>query len=444
VDAVLKALGPVALPRSAVVATIRRELADLRESGEIPALERIVRRVGEALDRLGRSRLQPVINGTGVVVHTNLGRAPMGAAVARRLGEIATQYSNLEISLDSGERGARAAYLEHNLALLCGAEGVTVTNNCAAALVLVLRHLTRGERREVVISRGELIQIGGGFRIPEILEASGAILREVGTTNRTTVDDYSRAIRRETALILKVHPSNFHMSGFVESAPTEAISRLARSRRLPLIEDLGSGAMVDTATLAGIEHEPTPSEVLRRGVDLVCFSGDKLMGGPQAGILAGKARLISRLKKESFYRALRCDKLVLAALETTVDHYLRGELDDIPVLRLLRTSNRELQERAERIVSALAGLPLEATMGTGNSCVGGGSLPRTEVASTIVRLRPLEMRLEELAERLRRATPPVIGQRSSGRLHLDLRTVFPGQDDALISVIRSVYQRSAL
>src|SRR5205814_10564802 len=218
------------------------------------------------------------------------------------------------------QRGHRATYLERNLALLCGAEAATVVNNCAAALILVLRHFTV-TKKEVVISRGELIQLGGGFRIPEILEASGAKLREVGTTNKTSLSDYAKNIGKQTALILKVHRSNFFMGGFVESPATEEIAALAKKKRVRFVEDLGSGAMVETETLATIEHEPTPGEVLKRGVDLVCFSGDKLLGGPQAGIIAGKAGQVAALKKEPFFRAVRCDKLILSALQTTVDCY---------------------------------------------------------------------------------------------------------------------------
>src|SRR4029077_17710893 len=255
---------------------------------------------------------------------------------------------------------------------------------------------SRGSRRDrnpprknqVVISRGELVQIGGGFRIPEILEASGARLREVGTTNKTSLTDFARAITSETALILKVHRSNFYMDGFVDSPSTEAIAKLARQRRIPFVEDLGSGAMIQTETVAGLEHEPTPAEVLRNGVDLVCFSGDKLFGGPQAGIIVGKAKLVAALKQEPLFRALRCDKLILAGLEATVDMYLRQSTgppiandamrrEGIPLLAMLHISNDELRLRAEKIVAALDGLPLKAEIGKGRSQVGGGALPRS-------------------------------------------------------------------
>ena len=268
----------------------------------------------------------------------------------------------------------RAAYLEHALAILCGAEAATVVNNNAAALVLIIDHFCRADgadggrlgrgrpsgRPEVVISRGELLQIGGGFRIPELLEARGARLREVGTTNQTRVSDYTRAINRHTALVLKVHRSNFFMDGFVESPSTDELAALARKKRVPLVEDLGSGAIVRTEAIEGVEHEPTPSEVLKQGVDLVCFSGDKLFGGPQAGIIVGRKRMIDALKREPLFRALRCDKLILSALESDVDAYLRGDLRS-PVIEMMQVTTDELRGRAERIVAALAGGTLNCT-----------------------------------------------------------------------------------
>src|SRR2546425_4554183 len=277
VEKVLQSLGEVDVPRPTVVGVVRRELAGLRSEKQVPDFDAVLARIRFSLDGLRRSRILPVINGTGVIVHTNLGRSPLGPAVVETLQAIAANYNNLEFDLTGGARGGRAAYLEHNLALLCGAQAATVVNNCAAALVLMVCHFTSGDRKEVIISRGELVQIGGGFRIPEILEASGARLREVGATNKTSMEDYRRAIGKQTALILKVHRSNFFMGGFVESPATEEIAALAKKKRVRFVEDLGSGAMVETETLATIEHEPTPGEVLKRGVDLVCFSGDKLL-----------------------------------------------------------------------------------------------------------------------------------------------------------------------
>jgi L-seryl-tRNA(Ser) seleniumtransferase len=438
VEKILQALGDTGLPRPAVVALVRREVAALRSGKAVPDFQALVERLRGALEVLRRTRIQPVINGTGILVHTNLGRAPLGPAVVETLAAIAGNYNNLEFDLSSGERGSRATYLESNLALLCGAEAATVVNNCAAALVLMLRHFAAPPRNEVVISRGELVQIGGGFRIPDILETSGAKLREVGTTNRTSVDDYARAIRRETALILKVHRSNFFMGGFVETAGTEEIAALAKKKRVPLVEDLGSGAVVATDKIAGVEHEPTPAEVLRRGVDLVCFSGDKMFGGPQAGIIAGKSRHVAALKREPFFRALRCDKLVLGALQETVDLYLRGSADKaIPVLTMLGVSNAELRARAENIVAALNGLPCAASVGEGKAQIGGGTLPRSTIPSITINLRPAGLPLADFAARLRAGTPPVIGYVSGGQFKLDLRTIFPHQDEPLTRRLRA-------
>jgi L-seryl-tRNA(Ser) seleniumtransferase len=440
VEKVLQALGTVDLPRPAVVAVVRRELEALHEEKEIPDVDGVLARVRSALDTLCRSRIQPVINGTGIIVHTNLGRSPLGPAVVETLQTIATNYSNLEFDLTGGERGGRSTYLEHNLALLCGAEAAAVANNCAAALVLVLRHLTSGERKEVIISRGELIQIGGGFRIPEILEASGAKLREVGTTNKTSLTDYRKAIGKQTAMILKVHRSNFFMGGFVESPSTEDIAALAKKKRVPFVEDLGSGAVVETEKLPGVQHEPTPAEVLKGGVDLVCFSGDKLLGGPQAGVIAGKTRLVSALKKEPFFRALRCDKLILSALQTTVDLYLAGQAADaVPALAMLRVSNDELEVRAKKILTALEALPMKTAIGEGKAQVGGGTLPQSVIPSVALDLRPLNMPLPQFAARLRGGTPPVIGYIAGNRFKLDLRTVFPRQDEELFRAIHQVF-----
>ena len=440
VERVLQALGEADAPRPALVAVVRRELAALRKEKDVPDFDGVLARIRSALDALGHSRIQPVINGTGIIVHTNLGRSPLGPAVVETLQSIASNYNNLEFDLTGGERGGRAAYLEHNLALVCGAEGATVVNNCAAALVLVLRHFTPGERKEVIISRGELIQIGGGFRIPEILEAGGAKLREIGTTNKTALDDYGRTIGKQTAMILKVHRSNFFMGGFVESPATEEIAALAKKKRLPLVEDLGSGAVVTTEKLTDIEHEPTPAEVLKRGVDLVCFSGDKLFGGPQAGIIAGKAKWVAALRKEPFFRALRCDKLILSALQTTVDLYLNGQAtESVPALVMLRTSNEDLLARARRILTALEALPMKSAIGGGKAQIGGGTLPRSSIPSITLDLQPLNIPLDDFAARLRAGTPPVIGYIADGRYKLDLRTVFPRQDENLFQAIHHVF-----
>src|SRR5437763_4958642 len=439
VDKVLGEIDDCDLPRPVIVDVVRHELALLRAEKKIPNFNAIVSRVLAEIEALRLAKIQPLINGTGIVIHTNFGRAPLDAAVIESLTAIAANYSNLEYDLSSGQRGHRATYLERNLALLCGAEAATVVNNCAAALILVLRHFT-AKKKEVVISRGELIQIGGGFRIPEILEASGAKLREVGATNKTSVNDYARALGRDAALILKVHRSNFFMGGFVESPSTKALAKLACTKRIPFVEDLGSGAIVATEKLGAMEHEPTPNETLRSGVDLVCFSGDKLLGGPQAGIIAGKRRHIAALKREPFFRALRCDKLILTALQTTVDLYLAGKSGELPVLAMLDITYDELRVRAEALLSQSRDLPLRSSIGEGKAQVGGGSLPRAVISSVALDLLPDKVSVEDFAARLRRGSPPIVGYIAGGKFKIDLPTIFPRQDAQVVSALRSAAQ----
>ena len=436
VNKVLDALGRYDLPRPLVVDLIRRELSRLRGETEIPEFRTIVDLVRRSLAELSASRLQPVINGTGIVIHTNFGRVPLAADAIRALSETGSTYSNLEYVLGTSERGGRGNYIEKALALLCEAESATVVNNCAAALVLIVRHFT-GNKPEIVISRGELIQIGGGFRIGEIIEAAGAELREVGATNKTTLNDYAKAIGPNTALILKVHRSNFLMSGFVESPSSAAIAALAQKKRVPFVEDLGSGAIVPTEQLGIAEHEPTPAEALKDGADLVCFSGDKLFGGPQAGIIVGKKRFISALKREPLFRALRCDKLAFAALQATVDLHLNQSTSEIPAIALLQISERELRARAAAIASRLEGLPLGIAIGRGMVKVGGGTLPKSTMCSVTIDIVPRNCSLVDLAARFRASNPPVIGYIANARFKLDLRTIFPQQDDAVVDAIRA-------
>src|SRR5438552_530515 len=423
VDKVVGEIGGCELPRRVVVDVVRHELGLLRAEKKIPNFSGVMSRVRAAINALQLAKIQPVVNGTGIVIHTNFGRAPVGAAVIESLSAVAANYNNLEYDLTSGERGHRATYLEHNVAVLCGAEATTVVNNCAAALILILRHFT-AKKKEVLISRGELIQIGGGFRIPEILEASGAKLREVGTTNKTSVNDYARALGPDTALILKLHRSNFFMGGFVESPSTEDLAKLARMKRIPFVEDLGSGAIVATEKLGAMEHEPTPNETLRSGVDLVCFSGDKLLGGPQAGIIAGKRRHIAALKREPFFRALRCDKLILSALQATVDLYLADKSRELPALAMLEVTADQLRIRAERLLDQIRDLPLHTAIGEAKAQIGGGSLPHSVIPSVTLDLRPDKISVEDFASRLRRGSPPIVGYIAGGKFKLDLSTIF--------------------
>ncbi|MGI8889410.1 MAG: L-seryl-tRNA(Sec) selenium transferase [Chthoniobacterales bacterium] len=434
VGRVLDALGETALPRPLVTKIVRRHLATIRLANDPSNLAEIVAAIHTAIVDSQRSRLQPVINGTGIIIHTNFGRAPLSPAAILAVTEIGSNYSNLEYDLTTGARGKRGGYLEQGLAHLCGSEAATVVNNCAAALVLLVHHFTR-KKPEVIISRGELVQIGGGFRIGEILETSGGRLREVGATNKTILRDYADAIGSETGMILKVHQSNFFVTGFAGSPPNEEIAQLAHTKKIPFVEDLGSGALVPTEKLGLAEHEPTPNEVLRRGVDLVCFSGDKLLGGPQAGIIAGKSRYISALKGEPLFRALRCDKLVFAALTATVDAYLNG--DEIPVHSLLTMPNAELRRRGENLIEGWAGLPLQSRLVESKSEIGGGALPRTVIPSVALELTANNLSADELAAQLRRNAPAIIGYIAQGKVRLDLRTIFPGQDELIDAAIRA-------
>jgi L-seryl-tRNA(Ser) seleniumtransferase len=433
VNKVLDALDHIDLPRPVIVATVRRELAALRESDKIVTFEEVFDHVMRALDRHTRSRLQPIINGTGVILHTNFGRAPLGQAACEAIEQIATNYSNLEFDLATGQRGNRAAYLENNLAILCGAETATIVNNCAAALVLIVRHFVAA-KPDVIISRGELVQIGGGFRIGEIVEAAGAKLREIGATNKTTLADYTRAISKNTAMILRVHRSNFFMEGFVDSPSVAELAELARKRRVPFIVDLGSGLLNQIEGLG--ERENTPAETLRDGVDLVCFSSDKLFGGPQAGIIAGKKRFINALKREPLFRALRCDKLTLAALQATVDLHL-SDSSQIPALALIQLPKDELRARAADIITRLRGLPAQITVGRGAVKSGGGTLPRAIIPSISIDIRPENCSANEFAARLRALTPPVVGYIANRSFKLDLRTILSHQDDLLVDAIRT-------
>ncbi len=436
VTKVLDSLGKVDLPRPVVVTIVRQELSRIRAQGEIPEFRSIVNLVRGSLEQLRASRLQPVINGTGIVIHTNVGRAPLAPEAVQALKEVGSTYSNLEYDLVTGERGRRGTYIEKALALLCGAEAATVVNNCAAALVLIVQHFARN-KPEIVISRGEMVQIGGGFRIGEILEATGAKLREIGATNKTTLADYMRAINKQTAMILKVHRSNFFMTGFVESPSSAAIAGLARKKRVPFVEDLGSGAIVATEEFGIPEHEPTPPEALKDGADLVCFSGDKLFGGPQAGIIAGKKRFVAALKREPLFRALRCDKLIFAALQSTVDLHLNDSTSEIPALALLRISRDELRARAAAIFARLRGLPLQITIGRGAVKAGGGTLPRSMISSITIDILPESGSVRDFATSLRTSVPPVVGYIVNERFKLDLRTIFPHQDDLVVDAIRT-------
>ena len=438
IEKILQALeAHESLPRPVVVAAVRGEIERLRTGEEeIPGFGEVVKLIDANLAGLARTRLVAVINGTGVLIHTNLGRSPLPERTAEKLTEIATSYNNLELDLNTGERGRRAGFLEECLAHLCQAEAATSVNNCAAALVIILRHLVRERRHRVIISRSQLVEIGGGFRIPDILLASGATLHEIGTTNKTTLADYRDAISEETAMILKVHQSNFFMGGFVENVQTSELAALAKKHNVPFCEDLGSGAVVNTEDFGPVEHEPTPAEIIAQGVDLVCFSGDKLLGGPQAGIIAGRADLVAGIKKEPFYRALRCDKLILSMLEEVTTGYLDGK-SDVPLLSMLSIPVETLRGRAEKILTGLDGLAAKITIGESESRIGGGTMPRSAIPSATLDIAPENISLTALARRLRLGELPVMGYTADRLYRIDLRTVFSRQDDALSGAIRT-------
>ena len=436
VEKTLKALGDLNLPRPIILKHVRDSIKELRDQPEnIQEFDSYINRIRRELKEISQTKITPVLNGTGVLIHTNMGRSPLPDSAADRLREIAKNYNNLELNLSSGERGQRAGYLEKSLAIVSGAEAATVVNNCAAALVLILRHFVKENRKKVIISRSQLVEIGGGFRIPDILLASGAELQEIGTTNKTTIDDYKDAISDETALILKVHQSNFYMGGFIENVETEELATLARSENITLFEDLGSGAVINTEEYGPVSHEPTPSEIISKGVDLLCYSGDKILGGAQAGIIAGKKDLIQGIKKEPFFRALRCDKLILSMLEEITEEHLNGN-NSIPLLKMLSTTVEELTNRAEKIVNSLNELPAEISVGDGESRMGGGTMPKSSIPSKTIDILPNNISLPKLAKRLRETQNPVMGYIADEKFKVDLRTIFPRQDQVLTDSIK--------
>jgi L-seryl-tRNA(Ser) seleniumtransferase len=446
VDKVLVALdkagGLPPLPQPLITKLVRDTVGEMREKVkkgelEVGEFEETLAMIRGLIDSLYRSRIHPVINATGVCIHTNLGRSPLAPQVVEAIAGVGRNYNNIELNLDSGERGKRGGYLETCVATLIDAEAATVTNNCAAALILMLKHLANGEKNEVVISRGELVEIGGGFRVPEIMEASGAKLVEVGATNKTTLSDYENAIGPKTGMLLKVHRSNFWMGGFTEEPSTEDLVDLGKKHGLAVVEDLGSGAMVRTEDLAPIPHEPSATEVLRRGVDLVCVSGDKLFGGPQAGIIAGRADLVAGIKKEPFFRALRCDKMILTGLQETVSAYLSAgsEDPDLPLISMLSASvENDLRPRAEAIHGKLNELEsLDVRIVETIARCGGGTMPKAEIPSLALDLRPNNISVTHLAAGLRKTAVPIMGYTAEDGYRLDLRTVFPEQDSILVN-----------
>jgi L-seryl-tRNA(Ser) seleniumtransferase len=382
--------------------------------------------IAAAARDLAAYSLQPVINATGVILHTNLGRAPLAPEAVDHIGEIAGRYSNLEYDLGEGKRGKRDTHTDSLFAELVGAERTLVVNNNAAAVFLTLNALAEGG--EVIVSRGELIEIGGSFRIPDICAKSGARLKEVGTTNRTRLADYAAAINENTRALMRVHPSNFRVVGFTERPELAELAELAHQHHLPLIEDLGSGCLIDLRPL-GIQDEPPVAASLREGADVVTFSGDKLLGGPQAGLITGKREFLDRIRRNPLFRALRVDKLTIAALEATIRLYLDGNFDAVPGLRMMRLPLEELAARAASLVAKLVEIPsISAGVEDGESVVGGGSTPGQALPAKLVTVQHSRLSAQELEAALRKNRPPVIARVERDRLLLDLRTVFDEQD----------------
>ena len=425
VNVVLERLGAAAegFPRKVVVDEVRRVLeearAEIRRGGEADGAP-IEARVTAGLARLARPSLRRVINATGVVLHTNLGRAPVGPVA------VLPGYSNLEYDLEAGRRGKRDAHAAPLVERLLGAPAIAVNNN-AAAVWLALHELAAGG--EVVVSRGELIEIGDGFRIPEIMTRSGAILREVGTTNRTRIADYRDAITERTRLLLRVHPSNFRITGFTERPELRELAALGRERGVPVYEDLGSGCVVDLRAF-GID-EPLAQESLAAGIDIISFSGDKLLGGPQAGILAGRADLVARLRRNPMFRALRLDKMIYQALEETLRNVLLERWERVPALAMIRRTEEELRERAARMAGRVNGLLL-----AGRSVIGGGATPEQSIPTWLIAVGVPDATAAE--RRLRANDPPVIARIEDGRLLVDLRTVFPDEEEELAAALQAL------
>jgi L-seryl-tRNA(Ser) seleniumtransferase len=374
--------------------------------------------------------LAPVINATGVILHTNLGRAPLSVDAIAAIERLAVGYSNLEYDLETGERGSRYAAIGELLCVATGAEDALVVNNCAAAVLLVLDTFAKG--REVIVARNQLVEIGGGFRVPEVLERSGATLVEVGTTNRVYVEDFERALSPRTALILRTHASNYSVEGFTHEPSAQELAALGRRAGVPVVEDLGSGALVDLAAY-GVAHERTVGEALRDGMALVTFSGDKLLGGPQAGIVAGRAPMVARLRNNPLLRALRVGKLTLAALGATLESYRDAAArEQLPIYRMLAATLSELRARAETYLRAIVG----ATIVESDAYAGGGALPRERIASIAVALAAPSAR--KLAGLLRLGDPPIVARIENDRVLLDLRTIAPEDDDLVIATLKSL------
>lgn len=428
----------------AVTESVRAVLAGVRDEitsgtlGNPSAVELAVANLSRAVERQLSSAmefsLKPVINATGVILHTNLGRAPLADAAIRRIVEVAGGYSNLEFDIAAGERGKRDVHVERLFSRLLNQDGVSgirtvVVNNCAAAVMLALNTLAEGG--EVIVSRGELVEIGGSFRVPDVMAKSGAVLREVGTTNRTRLADYENAITDKTHLLLRVHRSNFAIIGFTEQPSLEELAALGRKHGIPVMEDLGGGAMIPLRAL-GV-NESGVMDSLRAGADLITYSGDKMLGGPQAGLLSGREDLIKRVRSNPLFRALRVDKLTYAGLEGTLMEYIRQNHDAIPFARMMRLSAPDIRVRAEALQAELSATPqLKTQIIAGESLIGGGSAPTSSLPTFLLAITAKSLSADELAARLRRNAPPIVARVEEGRVLLDLRTVLSHAEEAEI------------
>ena len=424
----------------AVRATLTRARMDIRQGASCPSFEELLVSAEQSLQREQQPHLRPVINATGVIINTNLGRAPLSGEALQAVQQVAAGYSNLEYELEAGERGSRHTHVTALLRELTGAEAALVVNNNAAAVLVALSALAMG--REVIISRGQLVEIGGGFRVPDVMRQSGCQLVEVGTTNRTRINDYQAALSERTALLLSVHPSNFLITGFTESTPISALAELAQHHNLLVMNDLGSGCLLASEHY-GLAHEPTPRESLAAGAAVVCFSGDKLLGGPQAGILVGKADILARVAKHPLMRAVRIDKMTLAALEATLRHYQRNEAEKhIPVWRMISARPEKIATRATNWAAQLQAQGIPARTQRGESTVGGGSLPGETLPTTLLALDAarVPLPLDELARRLRLRSTPIITRILRDTLLLDPRTVLKEQDEEVVQALRKVIE----
>ena len=437
-------IAPVTDAARAVVTRVRGEIASGRLDG--PGLRLALDNLGSAIENqlrqaLGHS-LRPVINATGVILHTNLGRAPLAETALTHIRETAGRFSNLEFDIEAGQRGKRDVHVDRLLRSLLhevtrsGSEvSSIVVNNNAAAVLLALNTLADGG--EVIVSRGELVEIGGSFRIPEVMAKSGARLCEVGTTNRTRVADYEKAITGRTQLLLRVHRSNFAITGFTEQASTTDLGTLARQRGIPLLEDLGSGALVDLQSFL-ISGEPRVLDSLRAGVDVVTYSGDKLLGGPQAGLISGRADLVARMRANSLFRALRVGKLTYAALEATLLAYVKRDHDALPTLRMMRLTKEEIGKRAESMAAEVRSSKLNLEVIDGESVIGGGAAPSSILPTRLLALSCTGLSADEVSARLRLSDPPILARVEQGRVLLDLRTVFADQDPMIGTALERI------